>query len=249
MISLSLIPALLSFAGNLFNKPGGNDQASIIGFVLTLASIVLGIIAYLGLVYVIKDGVQMNAALAAGAKQFFPYLWLSILSTLVLAGGFVMAIVPGIIFSIWFSFSIFAFLVDGKRGLEAVLKSKEYVFGYFWLVFGRLFMLIIIAFPILIFTSFIAKGDFEVNVVMALFQAFFTPFALCYSFILYSQLKNLKPDIAANPVAVKKGFYIFSAVLGILAGVALLVTALVFIPKLAERYNQQLLENNSGQVR
>ncbi|HEY4475144.1 MAG TPA: hypothetical protein VJB92_00225, partial [Candidatus Paceibacterota bacterium] len=74
-------------------------------------------------------------------------------------------------------------------------------------------------------------------------------FALCYSFILYSQLKNLKPDIAANPVAVKKGFYIFSAVLGILAGVALLVTALVFIPKLAERYNQQLLENNSGQVR
>ena len=216
---------------------------------LILASVVLGIIAYLGLVYVIKDGAQMNAALAQGAKQFFPYLWLSALSGLVVAGGFVMAVVPGIIFAIWFSFSIYAFLIDGKRGLEALLKSKEYVVGYFWPVFGRLLMLLVVALPFLMFMSFVAKSDFEVNAVTLFFQAFFTPFALCYSFILYSQLKNLKPDVAANPVAVKKGFYIFSAVLGILAGVALLVTALVFIPKLAERYNQELLENSSGQTR
>ena len=44
-------------------------------------------------------------------------------------GGFVFFIVPGVIFSIWLSFSVLILIVENEKGTNALVRSKEYVKG------------------------------------------------------------------------------------------------------------------------
>lgn len=73
-----------------------------------------------------------------GARLILPTLLTSILVFLAVAGGIFLFIIPGIIFSIWFAFTNYAVVVDGKRGIEALKASKVLVKGRWWAVFLRL---------------------------------------------------------------------------------------------------------------
>jgi len=44
-------------------------------------------------------------------------------------GGFLFLIIPGIIFLVWFIFAQFIIFAEDDRGMNAILKSKEYVRG------------------------------------------------------------------------------------------------------------------------
>lgn len=72
------------------------------------------------------------------AKLILPAVLTSLLVSLAVFGGFLLFIIPGIIFSVWFTFSTYAVAVDGKRGVEALKTSKALVKGRWWSVFARL---------------------------------------------------------------------------------------------------------------
>jgi len=130
------------------------------------------------------------------AKQFIgPLWWASILVGLIVIVGMFLLVIPGIIFAIWYSFTIMVVVLEGLRGTDAMRKSKSYVQGRWWGVFGRLILLSIvvgIASSIVdnIFGSF---GSYSGALFSSLATAFiFTPFAIAYQYLFYRSISHSK---------------------------------------------------------
>ena len=120
---------------------------------------------------------------------------------------------PGIIFAVWFSWAVFVLIAEDLKGMNALLKSKEYVKGKWGSVFWRLLFIYGISF-ILIFTLLkIFLGKEISNFVIGLFL---TPLVTIYLFLLYSHLKSLKGEFTFSPNSGKKASFIFVGILGLL---------------------------------
>lgn len=71
-----------------------------------------------------------------GAKYWLPYLVLSILVGLAVMFGFVLLIIPGIIFAIRYAFSEFDLLLNQSKPLDAMRNSWDATKEYMWVIFG-----------------------------------------------------------------------------------------------------------------
>ncbi len=117
-----------------------------------------------------------------GTSVFISYLWVSFLSGLAILGGFILFIVPGIIFSIWFAFSSYILISEGQKGRRALSESKELAKSYWWAIFGR-FILLTLLIAVISWSPIV--GD-----IVSLF--FGVPFATIYAYLMYEDLKRIK---------------------------------------------------------
>jgi hypothetical protein len=70
--------------------------------------------------------------------MMWPTIYTSLLTGLVIFGGTVLFIVPGIIFSVWYVFSTYAVILDNKKGGVALKFSKSLVIGRWWRMVWRI---------------------------------------------------------------------------------------------------------------
>ncbi|KKS96279.1 MAG: hypothetical protein UV71_C0001G0153 [Microgenomates group bacterium GW2011_GWC1_43_13] len=71
-------------------------------------------------------------------KVYWAFLLLSTVLTLAYLFGFILLIVPGLLFIVWFAFSRFV-MVEKNTGVKlSLLKSRQLVKGVYWEVLGRL---------------------------------------------------------------------------------------------------------------
>lgn len=181
------------------------------------------------LLYAIKDSQEKIGVMESyrrGWHKIFSYWWVGLLAGFITIGGFLLLIVPGIIFAIWFSLAVFILIAEDQKGMNALLKSKEYVKGKWGGVFWRFFFigvisLIISLVPTLIFS--LLKIPFGSEISRFVIGLFLTPLIMTYSFLVYSNLKALKGEIAFAPTGGKKTAFIFVGILGIL-----LIPAILF---------------------
>lgn len=113
----------------------------------------------------------------------------NILVTLAVTAGYILLIIPGLIFSIWFSCSIFLLLIKNKKGREALKESKRLVAGYFWPVAFRIIILTLAVSVISLFLSFIPFIGALASMAISLFVL---PFSNIYLYLIYKELNNLK---------------------------------------------------------
>jgi len=145
---------------------------------------------YLALIYAIKDRkerINLREAYKRSFSKLMPYWWVSFLVTVIAAVGFMLLIVPGIIFSVWYGFSLFVLVNEDLKGFKALSKSKSYVSGRFLAVSSKLFVIGIIGIILLIISSLIF-GKFGGQIV----SFFFGPLAIIYFFLLYEYFRNKK---------------------------------------------------------
>lgn len=76
---------------------------------------------------------------AISYKDGLSIYWLLILMILAVYSGILLLIVPGLIVATWLAFTIFIWK-PGMSVPEIMVKSREYVRGYFWPVLGRVFL-------------------------------------------------------------------------------------------------------------
>lgn len=100
-------------------------------FILGVLGIILSIWSGVALFYAVaNETLKMKEAFQkARERKITSFIWIGLLTTLVEFGGFILGIIPGIIFAIWFIISQFVFIVEGKKGFSALLRSKEYISG------------------------------------------------------------------------------------------------------------------------
>jgi hypothetical protein len=68
----------------------------------------------------------------------WPIIYTTLLVGLIVAGGTVLFIIPGIIFAVWYCFTYYNVLFEEKRGIAALVASKSMVAGRWWQILWRL---------------------------------------------------------------------------------------------------------------
>jgi hypothetical protein len=202
----------------------GNSASGLLAIIFGLIAVVVLIIfvfipltvGFYSTVFILREP-ELKAwdAFKKGLKFFWRYLWVIILMTLITLVGYALFIVPGIIFSIWFSFVMYVLLVENVGGLKALGRSRELVKGFWWTVFARLLIVTIFSLIISVVLNilnspggalFEAGGQFQQTTLtviglVIIFITFLVSLAvnfivysviMIYEYLLYEKLKALK---------------------------------------------------------
>lgn len=126
------------------------------GVVLNIVNVILGIAGILSLISIIVYALNWPRAcyvytifnstaskeetLRMGRKKVWGLFWVELLKSLVVWGGLLLLIIPGIVWSIKYGLAPYAFLIEGKRGGKALKRSAELSKGYRWAIFKRVIL-------------------------------------------------------------------------------------------------------------
>lgn len=152
---------------------------------------------------------EMNKA----KKYLWPVLWTGLLTALIVIGGTLLLVIPGIIFSLWYSFSSYSAMLDDKKGMPALNYSKSLVKGRWWGVFWRLFapgfvfgvisslVQMVVLFPLSFLTYYsdnVLINSLSIIITLAV-GSLLMPLAMSAPLILYRELKSNKVTATEMP--------------------------------------------------
>jgi len=195
-------------------------------------------------IIVLKDRQEtfgLREALKRAKPYAMPSLWVGVLSAAILFFGYVFFIIPGIIFSIWFLFSRYAVIADDKKGMEALLKSRDYGRGNFW----NIFLLVALGIVSMLFIDSIiqplnkAAGPQTENIVNFIFGFLISPVATIYYYLIFENLKKTKTDSAILISPSEKNFFGPMAIIGFILMVSLAVLSVYFAPQIKNIYEEE----------
>jgi len=206
----------------------------VVGIILAIVLSIIFYVASLALIHSVFNNSGIKEAYRFGFKNFFPFIWLTILSALSVAGGMIMLIIPGIVLYLAFSFGIYVFVGEGLRGFQALGRSAQYVKGYWWPVFWRYLGLFLLALLIVLVIGAPALllGRTASNIISSVLNLFFAPFAILFVFCLYKDLVEKKAGLLPEISPGRKKFYITSAIMGLIGSVILAILAGLLIGSL-----------------
>ena len=183
--------------------------------ILSIASAVIGVwfsivkIRIIAARYENKDIASIGSYIHSDKKLILPAIGASILSGIAILGGFLIFIIPGIIFAIWFAFVMYSVALDNQDSISSLSFSKNLVKGRWWAVLWRLLVpasifivgtyilqtplsIILKTFNSVFILAFVTIATYAINIL-------FAPFIITSQVILYSNLKSTK---ATEAVAV-----------------------------------------------
>ena len=147
----------------------------------------------------IGDPVDVEASYRWGLSRFGSVLLVALLVGIVVGVGFILLIIPGLIFLVFLSVSEPALIVENRRGTEALKRSWNLVRGHFW---HALVVILIAA----IFTGIVqgiltAIGGhnwFVRWIFSAIAQILTSPFSALVTVLLYLDLRARKEALTAE---------------------------------------------------
>jgi len=194
-VGLALLLGGAAAASTIIQAPGP-------GLLIGLALIGLAALAGLLLVMncglaatvmaVVRPELSLVAALKEGWRLLWAFAWLYFLLTLLVAGGFLLLGVPGVLFMTWFLFAQYVLAEEDLRGMEALHKSREYVRGYFWSILLRLLVLYVSIFLLYLLLGWIP-------LLGGLLQVAAFPFTLIYPYLVFSDIKRVQGEVVVYP--------------------------------------------------
>jgi|GEM_PF-3961646 len=149
--------------------------------------------------------------------QFF---WIGILVAASVIGGTILFIIPGIVMGIALTFTGWIYLVEDKRGFEALQQSRKYAYLRMWGILGRAFLAGIIAGIAGAVVQFIFADYKTVSSVLGAVVNFLTTgFLTSFSFLLYkSAAETVYPDFQPKAWQIKTLMWICVAAIALILG-------------------------------
>ncbi|MBD3281377.1 hypothetical protein GF391_01385 [Candidatus Uhrbacteria bacterium] len=100
-----------------------------------------GILAAIAIAFITKSALENKAiswqeSLKLAINKWLKAIGTNLLAGILLLGLFILLIIPGIIFSIYWYFILYVVIFTDKWGLEALKASKELVQNRWWKTFG-----------------------------------------------------------------------------------------------------------------
>lgn len=148
---------------------------------------------------------SMWAVFDRGRRGALAYLWLIVVQAAFVVGGYVLFIVPGIIFSVLAAVSAFVFVAEDKRGVAAIARSWTYIRNRKWAVLWRLFVygvLLAIVFVVarivvlLVTRNMGPFATYAISEVVSLGLDFFVavPVSVLFMGALYKSVRATRPE-------------------------------------------------------
>ncbi len=209
-IGIVAVPMILSVIATLFEPIQDTAVVSVFDWMLfgllMLVTSVVNIFMGAALVLAI-DNPNLTISSAYGkAKGFFwRYIGLSILMTVVLTIAYLLLIIPGIILSVWFLFAAFVLILENTPIIDSMRRSREYVKGKWWGVFGRSIAGSVIIFLLMIVVMGIAAilpgGEMTINITATAISMLVAPIMVGYMYLMYKDSKggNVVVDSTFTP--------------------------------------------------
>jgi hypothetical protein len=255
---IMLIPTVVSIAAAIIPVSASAAKAGV-----TILSVIVDVLAAVALMYAIISQknfpYSIQKTYTGGIVFIFAYIVTNILSGLISFGGFILLIIPGIIFGIRLSMTQVVLFDDGKRRLDALAASWQLVIGREGSVFWRLLFLGIIMILIsiglvgvaitlsfgssmeqvpAIMDPYSEDGPVLVQIISVLVSNFLmVPIATMYIFLLYSGLKaGFTPWPAEETEKLKRKLF-WWAVWGVVACILFLAFIFVIVAFIALQLN------------
>lgn len=228
-LGIVAIPALFSVVSGILLTRG--FFLVIFGAVLGFIGGLLSIFASIALIYAVPRDVTIPEAYKFAFRKVFSFVWIGILNTLMVLGGTLLIIIPGIVFWAWFIFAGYILVHEDLHGMAAMMRSKAYVRNYWWPVFGRVAFLVFVTIGIAFVVGAImgtgtlffnmkagvTNSDLIGRLFGSLFQMLILPLVIIYTYILYQDLATKKAATLSSQPEEKKGRFITAAIFGIIA--------------------------------
>lgn len=234
-VGIAIIPVLivLLIAQGLKFLPENNLPLALgAGIILFFVMLVISTWSQLALFYAAKERgrLSLKQAFSEAWGNILSFLWISMLSSFIVAGGGVLFIIPGFLFAVWFSFSLIIFVSEGTKGFDALFRSKKYVEGLFGSIVWRgvflALIFILISIPVVIVAVFLPEQIGKI--VQRLFSGLIlAPLGILYSFVLFEKVRNIKGSISYSPSGGEKAGYFAVGFLGFVLIPVILFSALL----------------------
>lgn len=166
-----------------------NLPVGVLAFGLLLALVVFVLYLMLGLAYIYiglaKDNkTSVSEIWKTTKKNFTKYLGFMIVTAIFLILLYILLIIPGIIFTVYWAFAVFIFLNEKKKITASLKESKALVKGRWWKTFGYIILLTII----------LCVGNLILNLIPGignfLITLFIQSFAIIFMKNLYLKMKK-----------------------------------------------------------
>jgi len=209
-------------------------------FIVFLLPAFIGSASFVAMLYVVNDqeNLSIMKALRVGFSKALSFIWVLILSTLLIMGGMLLLFVPGIILSFALTMSYYAFAIEGNKGLKALLRSSSMTKGHRGAILGRYFvfgisivlpvmLVLIVGIPILIQspeTQKLAGG-----IVESVLSLFLTPISLIFGYLMFKELAQYRPIENFSPSSKSKKLYVFLAILGIVSLIIMMASPYIIM--------------------
>lgn len=238
-LPLVFLVLLVHFLGVDFNAMTGQNAVIGLATIVLYATYFLLFVAALRIT-VIDDGsrtVPIQEVWGWAKGNAAGLLWVSILTALVVWGGFMLLFIPGVIVSILIYFSQYVYVAEGVGGMKALLRSRELVKGHWvslagkivsvgvifvaiFITFGVVFGIIAAALGVDVWEN--STGELVSNLIGQVINAFATLIALRVGMELYRTLASTRPA-TTDALVEGKGKYLALAWLGLFVPVILMV--------------------------
>ena len=225
---MSLEPAIVIIILNIINI--------IIQFFSTLA---MWNFAYYGDEY-IKSAKE---AYIYAFKKWGLFIWVGVLVSFYVFGGFFLFLIPGVLFALWFSLASSIALFENVKGLEALARSREYIRGQIGVVYFRFFVLSLILFLFIaatnIITGILALINFylSISINVFIFNLILIPLSHIQAIFLFKEIQFRR----ANKVLVVGEQKMKKLLIVPLVGILLLIAVITIFGR--DLYNEILNYN------
>lgn len=123
--------------------PSSSLASNIIILVVFAASLVFAVwvtvaLAKTMLSCLLAKPTEWRETFSSSSNLIWPVILASFFVTLIVLGGTLLLIIPGIIFAVWYSFTSYVVIFEGVHGLDALRASKSLVVGRWWSIVWRL---------------------------------------------------------------------------------------------------------------
>ncbi|PIR89036.1 MAG: hypothetical protein COU07_03010 [Candidatus Harrisonbacteria bacterium CG10_big_fil_rev_8_21_14_0_10_40_38] len=247
-IGILLVPAVFAVLVGFFAVFIPETKVwGIVILLLFILSTFVGFWANTALIVFIRDRANKNSILniyKASIKYFLPHFWILVLIGLITFGGMILFIIPMYFLAVLISLSPYILIAENTKGLKAIAKSREYIKDYFWPVVGRQLALMALAGLIGLFIGLLALslslfGQSAESIfgplIFTIAVLLLTPIAPIFLTLLYENLRSIKPAVSKETNH-KRGIFIGSAILGVLAIIAFFVL-IIFIPPQPDEFD------------
>lgn len=177
---------------NLLSAPSSIVTLVVISVVLVFIYIIVGSALQIASILLLdsQGKISLGNAFKKGLNLVLPLFFINILTFILIFGGFVLFILPAILFYFLLVFTPFEVVLNNQRGLEALKRSVLIVSKNFGAIFIRLLVLFLLFMVIFIFVGIIENSvpkevQWVVSVITFIPNILLGWFALAYSIILY----------------------------------------------------------------
>ena len=171
---------------------------------IAIQQLVLGAVTRGGAAAVLGRPVDVNASYRYAFSRLGGLIGLALLIALIVGVGFLLIFIPGIIFLVFLSVAVPAFIIERTGATDSISRSWKLVSGHWWHTFGVIVVAAIIVGVISGILTAIGGSNFFLYWIFAsIAQIITAPFAALVYLVLYVDLRSRHEALSASQLGME----------------------------------------------